>query len=399
MRSVNTIKVLHIDDEKDQRYFTKIFLEKSERISVESEEDHRKVITRISEDNYDCLLSDYQMPSMDGITLAKEIREISDIPIIIYTGKGSEEVASKAFSVGINDYVRKEGDPSHYQVLINRIMNVVAVYQTRKKNEVLMKESVKNQETLRSLIDSLPQSIHLYDHNLNLVNMNKVAAIRGNICFNDIGKNLLDLSPNMKPERYNAYKKVLETGVVYQASNVYDVKEKGLQYVTITAFRVKDGLGIIFNDETRNRLLQEQLMRTETKYRNLWEDSSDGHVLVDKTGAFIDFNSSFMDMIGRSKKELINFKIWDLAPKHLKSVIEQEYLNKASDDDIWNGEVTIYKMDGSHVVLDCLSQPIQLNNQDLIHYRCKLVVDSNKINHFVMDSEPSVEQIAEPLGA
>ena len=391
----NTIKVLHIDDEKDQRYFTKIFLEKNERIRVESEEDYRRIISRISKEKYDCLLSDYQMPNMDGITLAKKIREFSDIPIIIYTGRGSEEVASKAFSTGINDYVRKEGDPSHYQVLIKRIMNVVAVYQTRKKNEVLMKESVKNQETLRSLIDSLPHSIHLYDHNLNLVNMNKVAAIRGHICFSDVGKNVLDLSPNMKPERYNAYKKVLETGEVYQSSNVYDIKNKGIQYVTITAFRVKDGLGIIFNNETKNRLLQEQLMRIETKYKNLWEDSSDGHVLVDKTGSFIDFNLSFTDMIGRSKKELIKNKIWDLAPQHLRSVLEQGYMNKTSDDGFWNGEVTIFKTDGSHVVLDCLSQPIRLNNQDLIHCRCKLVLDSKEVNHYAVDSEPPVEPIVE----
>ena len=48
------------------------------------------------------------MPKMNGIELAQKIRETSDIPIILYTGQGSEEVAELAFSVGIDDYLRKE---------------------------------------------------------------------------------------------------------------------------------------------------------------------------------------------------------------------------------------------------------------------------------------------------
>ena len=45
---------------------------------------------------------------MNGIELAQKILETSDIPIILYTGQGSEEVAELAFSVGIDDYLRKE---------------------------------------------------------------------------------------------------------------------------------------------------------------------------------------------------------------------------------------------------------------------------------------------------
>ncbi len=42
------------------------------------------------------------------IELAEQVRSESNIPIILYTGKGSEEVAEKAFAVGVNDYFRKE---------------------------------------------------------------------------------------------------------------------------------------------------------------------------------------------------------------------------------------------------------------------------------------------------
>jgi PAS domain S-box-containing protein len=69
---------------------------------------------------------------MDGVELAKQIRESSDIPIIMYTGKGSEEVASRAFSVGVDDYIRKEMDPSHYEVLARRIRAAVGAHRSEK---------------------------------------------------------------------------------------------------------------------------------------------------------------------------------------------------------------------------------------------------------------------------
>ena len=72
---------------------------------------------------------------MDGITLAKKIRETSNIPIIIYTGRGSEEVAERAFEAGIDDYIRKENAPAHYQVLSKRIRH--AVEKRRDEEEVI----------------------------------------------------------------------------------------------------------------------------------------------------------------------------------------------------------------------------------------------------------------------
>ena len=71
------------------------------------------------------MVSDFKMPEINGIQLAEKIREKSDIPIILYTGQGSEEVAEAAFNVGVDDYMRKELDPSHYQVLAKRIKSVV----------------------------------------------------------------------------------------------------------------------------------------------------------------------------------------------------------------------------------------------------------------------------------
>lgn len=111
----DTVRVLHVDDEENQQEFAKAFLAVSDpSILVESVATPGEALERLREENFDCVVSDYQMPSMDGIELARRIRETSNVPIIIYTGRGSEEIAETAFTVGVDDYLRKELNPSHY---------------------------------------------------------------------------------------------------------------------------------------------------------------------------------------------------------------------------------------------------------------------------------------------
>ncbi len=69
------------------------------------------------------------MPKKTGIEFLKSVRKKHpDLPFILYTGKGSEEVASEAISAGVTDYLQKSSGTSQYTVLANRIQNVVEKY-------------------------------------------------------------------------------------------------------------------------------------------------------------------------------------------------------------------------------------------------------------------------------
>jgi CheY-like chemotaxis protein len=120
------IKVLHIDDDSNQLLFTKIFLEECDsKLSVESISHPTKVVDILSSKEFDCIVSDYQMDEMDGIALTKKVRKASNVPIIIYTGRGSEEVEAVARAAGADGYLQKETDPSHYKVLYSLILGLV----------------------------------------------------------------------------------------------------------------------------------------------------------------------------------------------------------------------------------------------------------------------------------
>ena len=121
-----TLRVLHVDDDLNQLYFTKLFLEEFDsRLSVESIMHPLVAMKVLLEKKYDCLISDYQMDEMDGIALTRRVRGTSDVPIIIYTGRGSEEVEEVARAAGADRYVQKETDPKHYRGLYTQICGVV----------------------------------------------------------------------------------------------------------------------------------------------------------------------------------------------------------------------------------------------------------------------------------
>jgi PAS domain S-box-containing protein len=136
------IRVLHVDDEKNQLEFTKMFLEELDRgITVDSVSDPLEAMRLHSRNSYDVIVSDYKMISMTGLELLQRVRERSDVPFILYTGRGSEEVAESAFKAGADDYLKKEADLSHYQVLSKRIRQTVEKHRAEELYHRVVEES------------------------------------------------------------------------------------------------------------------------------------------------------------------------------------------------------------------------------------------------------------------
>ena len=119
---VRSIMVLLVDDEESQMGLAKLSLEDADpSITIVTTPIPSDALRLLRDQTFNCVVSDYQMPGMNGIQFCAEVRKTSRIPFIIYTGWGSEEVASAAFAAGVDDYVRKEKDLAHYQILARRI--------------------------------------------------------------------------------------------------------------------------------------------------------------------------------------------------------------------------------------------------------------------------------------
>jgi CheY-like chemotaxis protein len=129
------IRVLHVDDEREFVDVAASLLEReTDDITVETETDPDAALDTLAGGEFDCVVSDYNMPETDGIEFLGAVREDhADLPFILFTGQGSEQVASEAISAGGTDYIQKTSDTSQYTVLANRIENAADQYRARRR--------------------------------------------------------------------------------------------------------------------------------------------------------------------------------------------------------------------------------------------------------------------------
>ncbi len=150
----DTIRVLFVDDEPELLDISKLFLEKIEIFAIDTCISATEALLRLKSERYDAIVSDYQMPEMDGITFLKQLKASGNTtPFIIFTGRGREEVAIEALNSGADFYIQKGGDPkSQFAELSNKIRYAVS----KKQSEEALKES---EERHRSVVDDQREMI------------------------------------------------------------------------------------------------------------------------------------------------------------------------------------------------------------------------------------------------
>jgi len=133
-QTAEKITILYVDDEPDLGELVATYLEQeNDQFNTETASDATSALTRLADTTFDCIISDYDMPGQNGIEFLESVREdYPDIPFILYTGKGSEEVASDAISAGATDYLQKGRGTDQYTVLANRVQNVVEKYRSQR---------------------------------------------------------------------------------------------------------------------------------------------------------------------------------------------------------------------------------------------------------------------------
>ncbi|NLV27772.1 MAG: PAS domain S-box protein [Methanomicrobiales archaeon] len=162
------ISVLYVEDEENLLEIGKIFLEKNKDIRVDISFSAQQALEALHTGSYDAVISDYQMPEMDGITFLQEVRRLcGDIPFILFTGRGREEIVIQAINNGVDFYLQKGGDlESLFAELAHKIKQAVK----RKQAERSVRESEKR---FYDIIDFLPDPTFAVDTSGRIIAWNR----------------------------------------------------------------------------------------------------------------------------------------------------------------------------------------------------------------------------------
>jgi len=113
MPNAATLKILVVDDQFSVRQMTRLALEKIGVRLIHEAENGQEALLKALAQPLDLIISDFNMPEMDGMGLLRAVRghqAIRKLPFILITGRGDKELVVKAAQAGVNNYVVKPFD-------------------------------------------------------------------------------------------------------------------------------------------------------------------------------------------------------------------------------------------------------------------------------------------------
>ena len=154
------LKILLIDDDKTDRQIVRRLFEKAKfQVDLQEADQCKDGIEKIKTQALDCVLVDYNLPDAKGIEIIEQIRDldVSEIPIIVLTGMGSENVAAEVFKKGAADYVSKNG--LNAEILERSISNAVQIHQFQQKAKLAEKALLEREKQYRTIIETVSDII------------------------------------------------------------------------------------------------------------------------------------------------------------------------------------------------------------------------------------------------
>ncbi len=160
-------RVLLVDDEEPFLEITKFFLERERGIVVDTAITVRMALDKLSTGEYDAVISDFQMPDMDGIEFLKILRaQGRDIVFILLTGRGREDVAIQALNNGADFYLQKGGDA---KVQFAELANMLEIGVGRRSAE----RNVRDRERfLANMFASIQDGISVLSPDMTIMQVN-----------------------------------------------------------------------------------------------------------------------------------------------------------------------------------------------------------------------------------
>ncbi|MBS3761034.1 MAG: PAS domain S-box protein, partial [Halodesulfurarchaeum sp.] len=362
--------VLFVDDEPG--------LPKLAARNLEAGDDRLQVVTArtvkdaqslLEGEPVDCIVADYDLPGQDGIDFLQAVREDdADLPFILYTGKGSEEIASEAITNGVTDYFRKRRQADQWAVLSNRIRNAVELH----RSQAALEKRREKLQTYEAMVHSMVESACIYDEDarFEIVNENlaewygasreELEGTQSNLVHQIRDQFEGDPYEDLYEGRRSKLEGELEGDFPGHGGAVLEYK--------LSPLRVNgsiEGVVGVTRDITERTRRREELEQAFEEYRDLFNGMNDMAWVLDTDGDFLAVNDAAVERLGYSREELLSMRPQDiddrLYPEDIRQLIEM-----MPADEIQVFETVHKTKDGTEIPVEISSSLITYRDEPAI---------------------------------
>jgi PAS domain S-box-containing protein len=419
------ISVLYVDDEQQLLDLGKLFLEKKGDMQVEILTSATEALQVIREHPYDAIISDYQMPEMDGLSFLKELRKLSEsIPFVLFTGRGREEVVIEALNNGADFYLQIGGNATpQFAELRNLLLTAVTRRRDHKKiarynralrmilacNQIIVR-TTDEQELLHQICETL---VNLGGYRFSWVGSvegtEKIVLPLAHAGFEDgylsagtiswretrdgdghtrtaIRTQTTAVARNLQTNFNATWRNeaaargyassiaipMIDEDFVWGVLKVYAVETDAfdpeeVDLLTEMARDMAHGILAIRTEKERKNTRQ-ALQISEARYRAIIEDQTDQVARFTRDGQLTFANTSFIASSNKSREELNGAEIYLLIDSRDQETVRSRIEGLTADDPLTTIDTEFPTPDGVRAV-HWVCRAITDRNQDVVEYQ------------------------------
>ncbi|WP_440989586.1 PAS domain S-box protein [Haloarchaeobius baliensis] len=368
-RGSGSVRVLHVDDDARLLELAATFLEREGGFEVTTTTDVDEALAILDADPVDCVVSDYDMPGTDGLAFLSAVRDRDgDIPFILFTGKGSEEIAGEAIAAGVTEYLQKESATEQYTVLANRIENAVSKHRAERAAR-------DADERRKRMLERVTDAFFSLDRSLRVTYANHRAAEWMAHDGDAEGEQLVDLVPGAAAAFVERCRLALDE----RRAVTFEERVPGgdgNRWVEVRAYPDDQGLSVYFRDVTGRKERRRELERSERRFRGIFLEHSNPMLLIDpESGAIENANHASAAFYGYSRAELRSMNIDDINTLPPEEVARRREQADERDREQFRFEHTL--ADGTVRTVEVFSSPVPVGDDTLLFSIVHDVTDRN----------------------
>jgi len=251
------LRVLLIDDDDVDRMAIRRALRSTGLdVIIEEVDTSDAALEMLIRNSFDCVFLDYLLPGTDGLQVLRKTRAAgNDVPIIMLTGRGDEELAVELIQAGASDYVSKSRMSA--AVLARSIHNTIRLHRAELERKQAESELRKSNEKISDILESIGDDLFAIDRDGRFAYVNtKAEMLLAERREALLGKTICDHLPDSVYWLRDNLRKAMKEGLPVHLEGFFKPREVWLES---HIYPHEDGLSVYFRDITERKQAEERL--------------------------------------------------------------------------------------------------------------------------------------------